>query len=65
MTVAQAIRSVEEQDADLFSMLQDIYKEDYSGAVILHCIHGVPRVAEFPSKQIKLHSSLDKQGWKA
>lgn len=66
MTIVEALRTIERDDQDLFALLQSIYAEQYSGMVILHCVHGVPRKAEFPSTQVTLTprstSALDKQG---
>ena len=64
MTIAEAIRSVEVQEQDLFALLSEVYGAKYTGMVILHCFEGQPKRAEFPSKQVKLSSALDKRGSK-
>lgn len=60
MTLAEALTTIEREDQDLFALLSSIYAEKYTGMVILHCSDGVPRKAEFPSKQVRLQSGLDK-----
>jgi len=56
----EALTTIEREDQDLFALLRSIYAEHYSGMVILHCQNGVPKRAEFPSKQVTLQSGLDK-----
>lgn len=58
--IKSALTTIERDDQDLFALLQSIYAEKYTGMVILHCADGVPKGAEFPSKQVRLQSGLDK-----
>ena len=54
VAVAEALRKVTTTDLDFFTLLAEIYAHGYTGAVLLHCVNGVPKCAEFPSRQVRL-----------
>ena len=53
-----ALTAVEVSDGDLFALLTEIYGTKFTGMLILHCIDGVPKRAEFPARQVRLSASL-------
>ena len=53
-TVDHALASAASQESDLFTVLEAIYVRRFSGAVLVHCANGVPRMVEFPGVQVRL-----------
>jgi hypothetical protein len=56
--VGEALSGVRRSDLDFFTLLAEIYTHNYTGTVVLHVVNGTPKVAEFPSRQIRLTPSV-------
>ena len=54
MSLATTLTAIDVTEGDLFALLTEIYGTKFTGMVILHCIDGVPKRAEFPSRQVTL-----------
>jgi hypothetical protein len=54
MTARQALdrRLVREQS--FFQVLEEVYAQQYTGMLIVHCHDGQPKTVEFPGQQVRL-----------
>jgi hypothetical protein len=52
--VADALDRIQRSEDDFATVLTAIFTRGYTGAVLLHCVNGVPKVVEFPSQQVRL-----------
>ena len=52
--IAEDLRAVTQDEEDFFDLLTALHDSGYTGAVLLHCAGGVPKVVELPSRRIRL-----------
>lgn len=58
--LADALALIRQEDAAFADLLTELYDARYTGTVLLHTVNGIPRVVEFPSRQVRLAvSALD------
>lgn len=61
--LADALAAIRQDDAAFADLLQQIYEARYTGTITLHTVQGVPRVVEFPGRQVRLQViRLDRDG---
>ena len=56
MTFCETLDRVALETQDFFGLLEALHARRFTGAVILHCVEGQPKMAEFPSLQVRLRS---------
>lgn len=52
--LADALAAIQREDAAFADLLLQMYATKYTGCTLLHWVEGVPRVVEFPSRQVRL-----------
>ena len=58
-----ALADLRRDDTAFADLLVEIFTLQYTGSIVLHCVNGVPKVAEFPARQVRLSTKpLDKAG---
>ena len=52
--VRDALAAIEQEDEDFPALLVALSATRYTGALILHCVEGEPKIVEVPGRQVRL-----------